>query len=131
MHRDQRKQLAIRLFGEGRDRPGPLRPEWVRERLGISSQTLMKWRQGGIPAGRVDDVLAALEELTGTTKEPPEPAWLEGLVREVRMNRAVIQAAMSGADPAFVSRVLNRLAALESPPTLSDDEARDPIDAAT
>ena len=38
----------------------------------------------------------AIEEVAGTQKEPLEPTWLEGLVREVRMNREAIREAMLG-----------------------------------
>ena len=107
----------------------------VAEAIGVKRAAVANWAAGRhVTPKRLEQVksLYGLPVASqGTQKEPLEPAWLEGLVREVRMNRAVIQAAMSGADPAFVSRVLDRLAALEEPPTSSGGEALDPIDAAT
>ena len=104
----------------------------VAQGVGVSYRNVARWvgpKRKQPPADLVEPILGAFG--LGHEETPPEPAWLEGLVREVRMNRAVIQAAMAGADPAFVQRVLDRLAALESRPTLSGGEAPDPIDAAT
>lgn len=112
-------------------------PTAVGEQVGAHRLTVNRWMKGDIGIDKLGLLAEKLEEpITvrfgpGHEETPPEPAWLEGLVREIRMNRAVIQAAMAGADPAFVSRVLDRLGALESRPTLSGGEAPDPIDAAT
>ena len=109
----ERRALTLRLLGTA-ETPGPLDAGWVVRTLAGTRQTLKRWRDGGIPPDRIDDVLEAVGGiLPDKTKEPPEPAWLEGLVREIRMNREAIREAMLGPDQpndaALVEMVKNDL----------------------
>ena len=98
----------------------------------VSDDTVLRWKKEGKPDPRAADKLYTLLGIRQKAKEPPvPPEWVEGLVKEIRMNRAVIQAAFAVGDPGFVQRVLARLAAQEEPTEQPDDEAPVETDAAT
>lgn len=101
MHRDERKALAEKLLGKGREGVGPLRPEWVRERFEISAQSLMKWRKNGIPADRVDDVLSALQELGITKEAAPSMTERLELIEAILRSTALV----SGVTPAELEAI--------------------------
>ena len=90
-----RHSLSLRLFGSGKrgEDPGPLDAGWVVRHLAGTRQTLKRWRERGIPPDRVDDVLQAVAEVTGTPKEAP-PEWVGRLEEkldtiEERVTRSV------------------------------------------
>jgi len=105
-----------------------------RQKLGVSYRTVARWvgehPDAKPPPAVVPHILKAFG-IPETEKEALRPEWAEGLLREVRLNRAVIQAAFAVGDPGFVQRVMDRLASLEEPPTPRGDEAHAGAGAAT
>ena len=49
----------------------PLGMAWLASRLGVSRETLSRWRSAGVPADRADDIARALTGRASTTR-----AWL-------------------------------------------------------
>lgn len=72
----------------------------VAEAIGVKRAAVANWAAGRhVTPARLEQVKALYGlpvASQGTQKEPPEPAWLGGLVREVRMNREAIREAMLG-----------------------------------
>lgn len=71
-----RRQLSDALIGIDR---GILRPGWVTDTLGITRTTLAHYRSHGIPADRMDELLAAIRQAMGS-ESPPWFRRLEALV---------------------------------------------------
>lgn len=105
-------------------------PTKVGEKVGAHRTTVHQWMKGNIPLVAMGQLAEKLEESVtlrfgpGHEEEAPRPAWVEGLVAEIRLNRAVIQAAFAVGDPDFVQRVARRLGAPEEPHEQPDDAAR-------
>ena len=91
-------------------------PTAVGEVVGAHRLTVTRWMKGDIGLDKLGLLAEKLKEpITvrfgpGHNETPPEPIWLEGLKREVRMNRAVIRAALAGIDPERATRILDDLA---------------------
>ena len=112
-------------------------PSKVGRAVGADRSTVHRWMAGTIGIDKLGLLADKLGEPVvvrfgpDTEKEALRPEWAEGLLREVRLNRAVIQAAFAVGDPGFVQRVMDRLASLEEPPTPRGDEAHAGAGAAT
>lgn len=112
----ERRELTLRLLGTA-DAPGPIDGAWVVRTLAGTRQTLKRWRDGGIPPDRIDDVLEAVREvLPNTTKEPPEPDWvgrLDEKVDSILANQQTIIARQGTVGQEMAGKVIEALAPLE------------------
>jgi hypothetical protein len=117
----------------------------VVQLTGAANSTVGRWLEGDIgfdglirlaSATRTNITLTfpAHGKPTGDAKESP-PAWAEGLtdliLKEVRVNRAVVSAALAGADPDRVKQILARIEAELGPRGPQPDEDPAPPPQAT
>lgn len=81
----------------------PLRTDWLKTRLGISHQTVARWRRNEkVPGDRIDDVMQALRELGTQTAAAPDVserllAGVIALERRVGVTDADLDAARAQA----------------------------------
>lgn len=74
----ERRDLAHRLFGKGKGfPPGPIDAGWVTATLlGGNRMTLHRWRKGGIPADRLEDVYEAVRSIVPEAAKEAAPSVL-------------------------------------------------------
>lgn len=129
---DARKAMVKQRIGET---ISPLLDEHggdaaVSRTTGVNKSTVGRWRKGEISLDGLARLASALrQDITLTfpahghpdiTKEAAAPEWARRLTddlrMEIRLNRAVISAALEGVDPEEVERILARLETLLGPP---------------
>jgi hypothetical protein len=120
-------------------------PPKVADVVGRHRSTVTRWVKGDIDWDGLTELASGLRRdivvtfpahgrASVTTKEPP-PDWARALTNdlllEIRLNRAVLKAALEGVDPARAERILTRLESQLGPPELRPGEDPAELDGAT
>lgn len=81
----ERKELALRLFGTGeKGKPGPIDSGWITAKLMKRNRmTLKRWRENGIPADRLEEVIETLRAILPGTEKEAAPSMTGRLVAGV------------------------------------------------